>query len=253
MAFGGEVDDGADFPSVLERIVARPVLNAAVPGYGIDQTILRAERLLPVHRPDTLIVSLSPLAVELVAFSYYYTWKPFFTLVGDELVLHNVPVPRGERSIGRFKALAIRSQLAHQVFRRLAPDWWYLDGRRRGRMRGAEQRTGSNDVEIALHLMARIARVAREQQVRLMLVVLRTKHEDIGRLPLVVAGARELGIEVVDLVPGITRLARLRPRGPVFRPKGHLTASSNEWVASSLAGQLAETPRKGGSPGSAGS
>src|SRR5262249_32472707 len=45
--FGDEVDDDATLSAHLERILGAPVVNAGVFGYGIDQSVLRAERLVP--------------------------------------------------------------------------------------------------------------------------------------------------------------------------------------------------------------
>ncbi len=237
-AFGAEVNDGEDFPAVLERLLERPVLNAGVGAYGIDQAILRAERLLPVHHPDTLIVALISDDVERAEFSYFFAWKPYFTVGEGELELHNVPVPRGRSRISSWKALAIRIQLAHEYYSRLDPDWWYLDGRRRGWRGGNRKSAGGDGVEITKSLVARIAKTTREQSVRLLLVALRPKDGDVERLAPVLAHAREIGVEVVDLVPGITRLAELNPENRVFRPKGHLSPASNEWVAEQLAAVL---------------
>jgi hypothetical protein len=56
-AFGDEVDDGDTWPAQLEQRLQRRVLNAGMSAYGIDQAVLRAERLVP--RFDSSIVVLS--------------------------------------------------------------------------------------------------------------------------------------------------------------------------------------------------
>jgi hypothetical protein len=124
-AFGAEVDDGEDFPAVLERIVGRPILNAGVGAYGFDQAILRAERLLPIYRPDTLIVALISDDIERAGFAYFYAWKPYFTVVENELVLKNVPGQpfRSTRTspIRRVTWRSSRSSISGIAVRRLVP------------------------------------------------------------------------------------------------------------------------------------
>ena len=57
-AFGGQVADHESWPAALERRLAIPVLNGGVCGYGVGQTVLRAQELTARFRPDVLIVGL---------------------------------------------------------------------------------------------------------------------------------------------------------------------------------------------------
>jgi len=59
-AFGDGVDDEDSWPAILERLSGQRVVNAAVPGFGLDQAVLRAEQLAPVYTPETIIVSFIP-------------------------------------------------------------------------------------------------------------------------------------------------------------------------------------------------
>ena len=53
--FGDEVSDDATWPAQLEAETRRRVVNAGVFGYGLDQTILRAEQLVSVESPPSLL------------------------------------------------------------------------------------------------------------------------------------------------------------------------------------------------------
>src|SRR5262245_33541155 len=44
-AYGAEVEDSEAWPSYLQEMLGVRVLNGGVPGYGLDQTVLRTERL----------------------------------------------------------------------------------------------------------------------------------------------------------------------------------------------------------------
>src|SRR2546430_4450444 len=59
-AFGDEVLDSESWPAVLERAIDAPVVNAAMAGFGLDQSVLRAEQLAPPFAPPHVLVSFFP-------------------------------------------------------------------------------------------------------------------------------------------------------------------------------------------------
>ncbi len=100
--FGIGVDDGETFASLLGRSSSGVrYLNAGIPGYSTGQEYLFLKDRLLLWRVDevVLVVFLAndlfdntlafPLQAEMA--------KPFFTLGGDALELHNVPVPRDRK------------------------------------------------------------------------------------------------------------------------------------------------------------
>jgi hypothetical protein len=128
--FGDEVSDEGTWPAELEQITGLPVANGGVFGYGLDQIVLRAEALVPIHRPSRLIVS---FFYEDVHRNYLRqrtgVEKPYFDIVNSKLVLRNVP-PSPNRphieQIGFFRAALGYSYLADWSARRLGVSaWWY--------------------------------------------------------------------------------------------------------------------------------
>lgn len=92
--YGDEVLDEEAWPAQLQRLTGRRVLNGGVTGYGFDQTVLRAEQLVDVHRPSVVIVGF--IADDIRRTEMRRIWwrdKPWFSIDGDELVLKGVPVP----------------------------------------------------------------------------------------------------------------------------------------------------------------
>ncbi len=63
MAFGDSFTEGyaagndETWPANLERMTGRRVLNAGVRGYGLDQIVLRAERVMPQLKPPTVVLA----------------------------------------------------------------------------------------------------------------------------------------------------------------------------------------------------
>ena len=105
-AFGDEVADHETWVAHLERVLHKRVLNGGVSAYGIDQAVLRSERLLDRHQPDVVILSFISNDIDRTEFSYVpwgHGWKPYFDLVNDSLRLRNFPVPQ-TRIPGRYPA-----------------------------------------------------------------------------------------------------------------------------------------------------
>src|SRR5262249_28500724 len=92
---GFEVADGQTWPAQLERQIGQPVDNAGTPGYGVDQTVPRAEQLVSAMRPRVLLLGLTRQNIEWTARAV--NWgrpKPFFTVEDGTLRAHNSPAPR---------------------------------------------------------------------------------------------------------------------------------------------------------------
>ena len=98
--FGAEVADQETWPSLLQQLTGRRVLNGGVNGYGFDQIVLRAEALAPIYKPEAIVVAF--IADDIGRTEMRRLWgadKPYFDLdkSGDldkeTLVPRNVPVP----------------------------------------------------------------------------------------------------------------------------------------------------------------
>jgi hypothetical protein len=232
--WGGEVDDHESWPAHLERLLGRRVLNGGVNGYGLDQMVLRAERLVPRYRPAVLIVSIIGGDIERCEYVFRGAWKPYFTVEAGTLKLHNVPIPRGPSPA--VPALALRnrlrySYLAHAFLRRLAPEWWYpnenyvkvhLDGIRVGEL-----------------LIDRLHALKEQYRIPVLFVV------ELGgntRTDRAISRARERGLAVLDLSRTLQPLVdRTRGTPENFMAAargGHLSDRGNHWVAERIAEEL---------------
>ncbi|HYC64278.1 MAG TPA: hypothetical protein VEC14_06070 [Reyranellaceae bacterium] len=93
-AHGDEVADNETWAAQLQAILGRPVLNAALTGYGLDQSVLRAERIAAEVKPAAIVLGF--IADDLRRAEMSRVWgrpKPYFELVRGEPLLRNVPVP----------------------------------------------------------------------------------------------------------------------------------------------------------------
>src|SRR5262249_54734766 len=125
---GWDVADEESWPALLEQLTATPVVNGGVAGYGIDQSIMRAEQLLPVVRPSVLLVGMLRDDIKRANFSAYGLPKPYYVVDNNGLVLRNSPVPKGTTTGTIW--LSVRHWLGHsliadRLMAKLDPMGWY--------------------------------------------------------------------------------------------------------------------------------
>ncbi len=162
---GWEVKDHESWPALLEKKLGVPVVNAGVGAYGTDQIVLRAEQLLPIVKPKTLIVGFLEEDIFRAGHSVFGAPKPYFTLEHGSLKYHPPPPMEQVRAAGAFSGalLGLRDVLGYSaaadyLFARLNPNYWYRAGTR------DEYRKANNDpVAVTCALLARLkARTDRE-------------------------------------------------------------------------------------------
>ena len=254
--YGDEVDDDETWPSELERLLGRPVVNGGVFGYGFDQVALRAEALLErFPAADTLVVSLIPDDVLRCEYAYRYAWKPYFDVEEGRLVLRNVPVPpphQGQPGESPWRRGLRWSLLADFVMRRLDPEGWLLPDSLRVHRQG---------VAVARLLVDRLADHAQRRGHRLLLMLQWHPLWDGDPADPVLERAAERGIEVLRVEP-LLRAAMGSERGSAHRffyieteSEGeirvkHMNPAGNAQVARYLAERLAPSPASSLGPGS---
>ena len=239
--FGAEVADEETWPATLERLSGARVLNGGVFAYGLDQTVLRAERLAAIFHPDVIVVSFIPDNVNRTERAVRTgASKPYFDVVGGRLELRNTPVPfldPGAKDIGRFRRIFGHSFFVDGMMRRLKLDsFWYLGDWENVRV----HRKGA---DVACLLMSRLAELAARQHLT---VVLLAQHPAALRdteppeSEKTVACAAANGLPVLDLYGHLRDLALSDPAR--FRSFSglHMTAGGNRFVAETVYGFLKE-------------
>ncbi len=172
MAFGDSMTEGfavgndETWPAHLERLTGRRVLNAGVRGYGLDQIVLRAERLVPELKPSTVVLAF--IADDIVRTALAVRdgkGKPYFVLEGDSLALRNVPVQVAGRSPLTIAAqhLLGYSHLVDRLVNRLGvQQFWY----------GREVATGADPFIVSCRLMDRFAALVTHEHANALVVAL---------------------------------------------------------------------------------
>jgi hypothetical protein len=214
---GAEVADGETWPAQLERMIGAPVINAGVAGYATDQIVLRAEQVLPLARPKTLVVGLTEEGVARAGFSSFGRSKPYYTLDGSRLAYH-APVNSAadDASVVGWRAKA-RSVLGHSavldvVLSRLAPSYWF------GRStEPVTERIDNDPVGISCALLERLKGTADKAGAQVVVFMQHAQRtvaeqaepgEDARK---VAACARASGMEVVDQFQSLRAIASADP------------------------------------------
>jgi len=226
------------------------VANAGVFGYGLDQTVLRAEKLVAAQRPLALVVSFvydDVRHAELIQRGG--AEKPYFDVVDGGLVPRNVPPspnrPRVEQ-LGALRAALGYSYLADWVARRSgATGWWYGPG-------VAAVRAHADGLQVACLLMRRLAAL-RESTGASVLVVAHylprdlvtpgdpRAVEDLGGSARLLECATQAGLIALDTLPALR--ARYRVDPAVFAGQYYVhevpSAAGHRMVAEQVADALA--------------
>jgi hypothetical protein len=93
---GSEVNDDQSWPAHLQQLTGWNVNNAGQGGYQADQIALFAEQLLPLVRPQVVVIDLIPGTIIGTGYASFGWRKPYFTIENGELILHRPPEPQGE-------------------------------------------------------------------------------------------------------------------------------------------------------------
>ncbi|MGF1619687.1 MAG: SGNH/GDSL hydrolase family protein [Rhodomicrobiaceae bacterium] len=207
-----EVTDEGTWPAHLEEILGEPVINAGVAGYAADQILLRAEDMLALIKPQTLIIGFTEVDIYRSALSEAGAPKPYFTIENDELVYHppgpfepreeENPITAGLRSVLGYSALG------DHLFSRLTPSFWYPQ------QAAAYREIENEPLKIICRLLEKTKNLSEAQDVRL-LVFLQYAGDLVLEEPGIIDDmkhitkcAQETGIQVVDQFASLKALTK---------------------------------------------
>lgn len=251
---GNEVADGETWPAHLERLTGMPVLNAGVMGYATDQIILRAERLLPVVQPRTLVVGVFEETIERAGYASFGAPKPHFTIDRGELVHHPL-TPLQEQPHADWRSRA-RAALAYSavldvVLAHVAPAFWL------GNTDEQVMRKADNDpVAVTCALLQRLKARAETAGVQVLLLMQHgwktvTETTEPGTdAKQVAACATAMGLEVIDQFTTL-RAAAVESPGALddlylsTSDFGQMSSKGNRATAELLAGALGKVAALG--------
>lgn len=166
-AAGSQVDDEETFPAQLETMTQRPVINAGVGGYGVDQSILRAAQLQPIVKPSVVVLDVQFDMVLVDSYSYYTRPKPYFVIENGLLQRKNRPVPDRDPEYEKHSALRdilAYSYVADQLLGRFLPEWWETGAR------STFIKSGTDDVEVTCSIISEFHKELDRQGIQLIVL-----------------------------------------------------------------------------------
>lgn len=233
--YGAEESDVESWPSALERLTGHDVRNAGVFGYGLDQAVIRAERMLGKVKPDILIVSfINDDVVRCGLKKRTHSGKPYFKVSGTGLSLHTdqiVEEAPAERS-GIIKRTLSRSRVIHDLMSRVAPMFWYHN------LTESEISTGEDIDIIAKRLVDRIAARAAEENIEIVFLAQYTKYLMTEHTGPLVEYIKSKGYSLVDLRPELSRIKSEDANEFTSLYIDHMTGKGNEFVAKQICSGL---------------
>jgi hypothetical protein len=239
---GWEVKDHESWPAQLERLTGVPVVNAATGGYGADQTILRAEQMLPIVKPKILLIGFHEIAIVRAGYSIFGAPKPYFTLENGEPRYHppKFVEPREKDPLTWKIAYEVREVLGYSAFAdyllaRLNPNFWHGDG-----AHDLYQKTGQDEVAVTCTLLKRLKAQTDKDGIRMLVflqyyapLILSSETPGPGSLA-VAACAKAMGIRVVDQFGSLRSIVITGPPNVIREYYwyndgvfGHMTAKGN--------------------------
>ncbi len=247
LAFGDSFTEGFGvgnddtWPANLERVTGRRVLNAGVRGYGIDQMVLRAERLVPRLKPKTIVLAFIADDISRTALSVRDSkGKPYFVPAGAGLELRNVPVQTALSApwLSTARDVLGYSRLMDFIMTRLgATELWY----------GEVVSTGADANIVACRLMDRLAVLVRSEGIRALVIALPQYPGWLDSTEAAVerdAVTRVLSCAAKAGLPTLDSFAPFESEGVArnvesYYVQFHLTARGNALAARSIAAALA--------------
>lgn len=208
-----DVEDDGTWPAQLEGMLDIPVINGGVGGYATDQIVMRAEQLLPIVKPKTLIVGFLDEDILRTGHSTFGAAKPYFTLDKGTLRYHPPApmVPPEQRKTtwgGKLRTALGYSAVLDFLLGRLAPAYWYGSS-------GEEvfERVDNDPAGVTCALLERLKAQAAANGVRTLLFMQygwqtvienEAPNENAQRVS---ACAREAGFELVDQFQSLRAMA----------------------------------------------
>jgi hypothetical protein len=230
--FGDEVDDHETWPAQLEFALGRRVLNAGVSAYGIDQAVLRAERLYPEYKPAVVVLSVVSDDVTRTALRFWNRWKPYFEVRDGRLHLTEAPRPNVPLPDPWWRTALGHSHTAGFGMRRAFPEAWEHRVRRRAH---------GDEVEVSGMLLGRLQEFVDARGGRLLIVLTAGGNGDVRHIDALRNEAVEHGGTVLDLADELARFARDPDENArMFRPAYHPSPAGNAWIADRIAARLLE-------------
>jgi hypothetical protein len=260
--FGGEVEESEAWVHLLSRHLGCKVVNYGFSGYGLDQAVLRYERIAPAGKLVVLgLFTEMPRRSVAASWTFYASAeppvysniKPYFTLASPDLRLHPIPQPLTRESVVTHHA---NDYYMHHVWTalRFPHSFQVASALYKRVLRAAEYRLltdafwgeahPSGSGVLTRRLVDRVVRAARGQGKQVVVVLMQHVDRLAAAAPHYDKLAEDLRARgdmcVVDTKPVLRTQASEVGRPALRAPNGHYTPLGNRVIAEAVAAGLAQ-------------
>jgi lysophospholipase L1-like esterase len=253
--FGGEVNDEETWPTLLQSIIKKRVLNGGVSRYGLDQMLIKAKSDTKKIRPRVVIFSLTPSNIlrtvqtkKIGSFSYWLQDKPYFVKSAEGLKLIQ-PTEEGKKVevLDPIRNVLGRSFLANFIFEKAFFDYWY--GVPPWDQYPVQYTSSESPDEISCMILKEIKKLSITESFKPLILGQDYWQNPEGgvytpntNLEYAKKCAKDLSLSVVDLRPSLESLFNEgnHEYETLFFPGAHMTGQGNLFVARALEKKIKE-------------
>lgn len=250
-AFGYGVDESKRFSDLLAADLppSYQVINLGVFGYATDQEALLLEQKIAAYKPDLVILAYSPGDLSENTCSVNTgAGKPFFRMEGEQLSLHNVPVPETSPylTLSMVKSRLISGVYRHSHLFRLAVT--LLSQKSLHTLSAVSEMSEKEGMPVTVNLIQGMQFMSRDNGARFVVMLLphgswlqsliKFPGHAVGYYPIFKAQLEQRKIPLVDTMDTFVAAAK-RGEEVFFKSDPvHLTAQGNAVVAEKLRQEL---------------
>lgn len=238
--FGDQVSDHETWPAILEKKLSRPVINAGVFAYGLDQSFLRLKSLISRYKASAIIFSFIPDDIYRCEYSVTFgANKPFFSVTNSTLSLKGVPVRTREHKTHMIFQILGHSYFIHRMMMKLNPSWWLS-----GNYALNENPTGYRGKDIGCLIFKELEKIVKTNRIRAAYILVQDTQPSTSSADVddILSCINKKVFHVIDMRKSLSEIkSKDRWRYQSFFDV-HMTASGNEFVAETVAAQMHHRP-----------
>lgn len=243
--FGDGVDDKNTFPSIFQAVTGRKVINAGVPGYGIDQMYLRSLHIIQNYKISDLFFCFIPDDINRCNNSTYHkVQKPYFILDGDSTKLISINpidfIKNNKFNLSIFHKIGGYSLVIDKIMRIFFPDFWLYE------IQISKKQEHNNGKEIAAELILHLKQICDLKNIKFFVVPLahqRYSKDQINNLEFVLNQLKDK-MKIINL---FNELENIRDEDPklfssyFLKDNYHFSSLGNDFVAKSIYEKMLNT------------
>ena len=236
--FGDGVDDENTFPSIFQKISGSKVINAGVPGYGIDQMYLRSLKIIQKYKISDLFFCFIPDDINRCNNSTFHkVQKPYFILSGDSTMLKSINPLNFSKvrnfNLSLFHKIGGYSLVIDKIMQLFFPKFWSYS------TNISKKIEHNNGKEISIKLILDLKQKCDEKNINFFVVPLahqRYSHNHVKSLKFVLNPIGDQ-VNIINIFNGLESIRYENPdlfSSYFLKDNYHFSIAGNEFVGNAI-------------------